>query len=854
MVDAIVSLAIEKLGAFIAQEVNILLEVKDNLRWLKDELRYLQSSVRSAESRLEEEQIRNWVEDVRDVANDAIKILSDFSAHQEEYAAPKRGILDRVRGCVCVCNREVMLYDIGKEIESLKRRIEVIKNRRNEYRIDNILATPNKQQKERTLLRITAINNQVEVVGFEDDFKILKAELDSKDLALKVISIHGMGGLGKTSLATKLYNSSELRNFDTRAKVCVSNEYNIKDVLKRLVTSFMGAEYEQKLSTMDEYHLLQHLPELLQSRGRYLVLIDDIWDIKVWDQIKTAFPNQKNGSRIIITTRNKTVAKTVDDKCFVHQLRFLTEDESWELFCKRAKPTTQNMEKLGKEMVGKCRGLPLAIVVLSGLLLHNMSYEYWSKVKEHIWRHLKDDDLSPQIGEILSLSYNDLSPQMKDCFLYLARYPEDHVIDPDELKHLWIAEEFISEAEESEGVIMEDLAEDCLKELINRNLLQVNDLRWNGEVKSCRVHDLVRDLAIKKAKEHKLLVVLESGKHHPEHIHLLEGQPRHVIYNEIGEYLKLVERRFDALLVRSLAVVNYLSGKYELKEMKLVCARFKNLKVLDMTSVHSEVIPEEIGDLVHLKYLGLMGHIEIPASIGKLKKLQTLHGRRNTYYTVPREICELHELRHLHIKIRGSLNIGTHQTKLQTLGRISCKEWMKIDTVNLTNLHTLCMYGDRYQSNSYTLESVANLTSLQTFTLWINVEIPTLKPLSSCNRLKSVDLSGILKDPSELRHLPDSITDLSLRESKFTEDPMPTLGSLSNLTALRLDNVYRGNKMVCRPNAFPCLEILKLLFFSNLEELEAGDGAFPSLRQFQTVDCIKLKNIPVQLAECLQNS
>ncbi|XP_074333580.1 disease resistance protein RPP13-like isoform X2 [Apium graveolens] len=839
MVDAIVSLAIEKLGAFIAQEVNILLEVKDDLRWLKDELRYLQSSVRSAESRLEEEQIRNWVEDVRDVANDAIKILSDFSAHQEEYAAPKQGILDRVRACFCLIKEEATLYDIGKEIDSLKKRIELIKNRRNDYRIDNILATPNKQQKERTLLRITAINNQVEVVGFEDDFKTLMGELNSEDLSLKVISIHGMGGLGKTSLATKLYNSSELRNFDTRAKVCVSNEYNIKDVLKRIVTSFMGAEYEQKLSTMDEYHLLQHLPELLQSRGRYLVLIDDIWDIKVWDQIKIAFPNQKNGSRIIITTRNKKVAEMADDKCFVHQLRFLTEDESWELFCKRAKPTTQNMEKLGKEMVGKCRGLPLAIVVLSGLLLHYMSYDYWSKVKEHIWRHLKDGG-SFQIEEILSLSYNDLSPQMKDCFLYLARYPEDHVIDPDELKRLWIAEEFISEAEEGEGVIMEDMAENCLNELINRNLLQVNKLRWSGQVESCRVHDLVRDLAIKKAKEHKLLVVLDSGKHHPELIYLLEGQPRHAIYNEIGEYF---------------------GAKLELKEMKLVCSKFKNLKILDMDRVHLERIPEEIGDLVHLKYLGLMGPeiysvdpIEIPASIGKLKKLQTLHGRRTTDYTVPKEICELHELRHLHIRIRGSLNIGTHQTKLQTLDRIECKEWMKIDTVNLTNLHTLCIYeeGQIEEGYNYTLESVANLKTLQTLALWFEY-IPTLKPLSSCNRLKSVSLLNTLKDPSELRHLPDSITDLSLIGSELREDPMPTLGSLLNLTALELGPyVYMGNKMVCSENGFPSLQILILEELKELEELEVGDGAFPSLKQFQTRKCPELKKIPVQLAECLR--
>ncbi|XP_074333959.1 putative disease resistance RPP13-like protein 3 [Apium graveolens] len=359
---------------------------------------------------------------------------------------------------------------------------------------------------------------------------------------------------------------------------------------------------------MDEHDLLQYLPKLLQDRGCYLALIDDIWDIKAWNQMKIAFPNQKNSSRIIITTRNKKVAEMANDKCFVHQLRFLTEHESWELFCKGAEPTTPDMEKLGKAMVGKCRGLPLAIVVLSGLLLHNRSYDYWSKVKQHIWRHLKDGK-SFQIEEIVSLSFNDLSPKMRDCFLYLARYPEDHEINSDQLMLLWIAEEFITEAEEGEGVIMEDMAENCLKELINRNLLQVNKLLWNGQVESCRVHDLVRDLAIKKAKEHKLLVVLESGKHHPELIYLLEGQPRHVIYNEIGEYLKLVEHRFDALRLHSLGVVNFLSGKDELKEMKLAFARFKNLKVLDMTSVYSDRIPEEIGDLIHLKYLALVGGV-----------------------------------------------------------------------------------------------------------------------------------------------------------------------------------------------------------------------------------------------------
>ncbi|WOH08495.1 hypothetical protein DCAR_0727936 [Daucus carota subsp. sativus] len=202
MADGTVAFALERIRDFLTQQVNIRIGVKDGVRWLKDELGYLQPA------------------------------------------------------------RESVLCGIGKDIEILKKRITVIKKRRNEY----------------------------------------------------VISIHGMGGLGKTSLATKLYNSNELSHFDTRAKVCVSMDYNIKDVLKRLIKSFMGLEHEKELSKMDEQDLLQHTRKLLQGQGRYIAVIDDIWDIKAWEVIKIAFPNDENGSRIIITTRNKKVAETVDDK------------------------------------------------------------------------------------------------------------------------------------------------------------------------------------------------------------------------------------------------------------------------------------------------------------------------------------------------------------------------------------------------------------------------------------------------------------------------------------------------------------------------------------------------------------
>ncbi|KAL1807125.1 hypothetical protein ACET3Z_030193 [Daucus carota] len=762
MADAVISFAVENLGDFLVHQVNIRIGVRDDIRWLKEELGFLQASVKRVESRQEDE-IRLWLSTVRDVANDAVDILRRFQDGQASLEQGQ-GHIDRFLNCICICKKEAHFYDIGNNIESLKKRIGVIKERRVEYGIDNILAGPDMKQKERTLIRTSAIDKHVDVVGFKEDIDKLMEELNSQDPALKIISIHGMGGLGKTSLATKLYNSHELKIFGTRAKVCVSNDYNIKDVLKRIIMSFKGPEEDQLISNMDEHRLLHYLSELLKEQGCYLALIDDIWDINAWNQIKIAFPNQDNGSRIIITTRNKKVAETVDIKNgLAYQLRLLREEESWELFCKTAEPT-QNLEKLGREMVGKCRGLPLAIVILGGLLLHNKSYGYWS-----------------------------------------------------EIDYLWL----------------------------------------NGKVGRCRVHDLVRDLAIKKAKEQKLLVIFYSSKHQPNLIHLLEGQRRHVIYDGIGdEYLKLLEqRRFDALYLHSLLRGGY-RVKVELIEMKLMFTRFKNLKVLDMSSLKSERIPEEIGELVLLKFLGLMGcdskTVAVPASIGKLKRLHSLWGVLGVSYIVPREIWELPELRHLcyiSIKIVGKLNVGSHQTKLHSLLGVEFMEWVKIDTVNFTNLRTLSIIGN--EEGDYSLESIAKLINLQTFRVLMHPgpghAIPTMKSLSSLNRLKSVYLLGTIKDQSELLFFPHSVTDLTLSYSFFKEDPMPSLGNLPNLTALELDTrVYDGNKMVCSENAFPSLQILRLRRFINLKKLQVEDGALPCLKSFQALDCKRLK-IPVQL-------
>lgn len=297
MADAVVSFTIEKLNEFVTKQVSIRAGVKDGIELLKDELGDL-IFVRAAEAHQDKELIRRWTDSVRDFANQAVVILERFSVQQEGHAAAEQGgVLDRMRRFICICNKEVNLYDIGKEIEALKQKIIVIKRKRDDYHITDIIMAPH--QRKRTVLRSASFDHEKDVVGFEDDVQTLLAQLGNKDLSLGFISIHGMGGLGKSTLASKLYHSSELSHFKRRAWVCVSEDYDIRLVLRKIINAFNGHQPDL-LNNMEDLELLRrHLRKMLQDGDHYLVVIDDVWDVKVWNQIKNAFPD-KNGSRVII--------------------------------------------------------------------------------------------------------------------------------------------------------------------------------------------------------------------------------------------------------------------------------------------------------------------------------------------------------------------------------------------------------------------------------------------------------------------------------------------------------------------------------------------------------------------------
>ncbi|KAF3616735.1 putative disease resistance protein RPP13-like [Capsicum annuum] len=492
MADAFVSFAVQKLGDFLIQEVNLRLGLREDVQWLRNELLFMQSFIKHAEENPSRDQrVQQWVFEINSVANDAVAILETYSFG----ASDVDGFASRLKACTCICTKETKFYKVGKEIQSLKQRIMDISRKRETYGITDINNAPTRPNNQsamvRTLRRTTSyVDDQDRLfVGFREVVEILLAELLKEEPRRSVISIFGMGGLGKTTLARNLYtNPNIVSSFPTRAWICVSQEYNTMDLLRNIIKSIQRRTKENidLLEKMTETDLESYLRDLLKE-DKYLVVVDDVWRREAWESLKRAFPDSKSGSRVIITTRKEDVAERADNKGFVHKLRYLSQEESWDLFCKKlldVQAMVSAMERLAKDMVDKCGGLPLAIVVLSGLLSHKKGLEEWKKVKTQLWQNIKDDSL--EISFLLSLSYNDLPTALKQCFLSFGMFPEDYVIYAENIIWMWMAEGFIPRGEER----MEDVGEGFLNELIR---LKLDTIRCLYHLKFLRlkgIHEL----------------------------------------------------------------------------------------------------------------------------------------------------------------------------------------------------------------------------------------------------------------------------------------------------------------------------------------------------------------------------
>ncbi|KAL2515612.1 Disease resistance protein RPP13 [Forsythia ovata] len=309
------------------------------------------------------------------------------------------------------------------------------------------------------------------MVGLDDDIKKIKDRLTGGSSNLETLSVVGMGGIGKTTLTRKVFDDGfSVYHFHIRAWVTVSQEYNERELLLELLDSMKKPT--DKLREKSFEQLAEYLYKTLKGT-RYLIVLDDMWDTKVWDKVKRSFPNDKNGSRIMVTTRLENVGGYANSCSTPHHMRFLNEGESWNLFCenvfgKDGCPT--ELKQIGKKIVQNCQGLPLAIVVIAGLLSKaTKTQHYWTYIGENLSSVIASND--DNCSKILSLSYKHLPHHLKGCFLYIGIFPEDSNICVSKLVKLWVGERLLKPVRSKR---LEDVAREYLLELVDRNLILVH--------------------------------------------------------------------------------------------------------------------------------------------------------------------------------------------------------------------------------------------------------------------------------------------------------------------------------------------------------------------------------------------
>ncbi|CDP19464.1 unnamed protein product [Coffea canephora] len=487
MADPVISFVIERTGDLLIQKLVFLKGVRRQVERLQYDLVRMRCFLKDGDQRQDEDaRIRNWVSEIRAAAYDAEDIIEIF-ASKVEFIKDKGLVTQLTHYPLKIVN----VYKIGKEIESLQMRINDIADSREKYGIKNLGEGTSTQGEElQRLRRSSPISEDTDIVGFEKITKSLVKELLKGDKNRRVVSIIGMGGAGKTTLAKKVYNHADVRaRFNCRVWVCVSSIYNHKETLRTIIKQLnpITNELLDMLEKMQEQDLEERLYKDLKDKC-YLVVLDDVWKEEAWDCLaRRAFPDVNTSSRVLLTSRNQDVAVHADALSKPHELKTLGQEDSWQLFLKKAFGHGANagcptdLEVIGRKIAGRCAGLPLAIMVIGGLLLGKKRLESeWEKVLDNFSAYLSRSQ--SDAGAILELSYADLPANPKFCFLYLGLFPEDSVISVRKLIHMWVAEGIMQKRDAKN--LEETAAYEVVERLCSRNMVQVVEMTVDEGLKA----------------------------------------------------------------------------------------------------------------------------------------------------------------------------------------------------------------------------------------------------------------------------------------------------------------------------------------------------------------------------------
>ncbi|CAI0425487.1 unnamed protein product [Linum tenue] len=651
---AIAGTVLEQLGSKVLQEAALLWGLGDDIKKLTCTLSSIQAVLLDAEEQShspQSHQLRLWLKELRQVVYDAEDLLDDFSIEvrrrQGKTTTASENISKEVQSFFSSSNQVAYSLKIAHGIQDIRAKLDEIAERRDMFHLE---VRP-VESMARKLREQTDSDVPEMVVGRKNDkkrvLKQLLLQLPSCEDIVSVVSIVGIGGLGKTTFAQLLYNDKRVESqFKVRAWVCVSDNFDVKLIIEKIIESCTG----KKPKDVEMGTLRKILHQTINGK-KCLIVLDDVWseDREKWSRLKGLLKGSAHGSRVVITTRMLKVAKLAATRGIEpYELKGLGESMSWSLFREIAyaggKVTSRRHEFIGREIVERCKGVPLAIKTVAGALFFKETESEWVAFNHKgMWEmNENENDIMPT----LKLSYDHLPTHLKHCFAYCSLFPKDYKINVNTLIHLWIAQGFIPSTDPSDRF---DVGLGYFKDLLWGSFFQETKYGGKRDTTHCKMHDLMHDLAVAVAGEESVVLAVSNSQDQQSFdsrlgaarhvsLDLLAWEESHMVFSSVAATNQL----------RTLIFMNKPSGmnipwpnsfsntslraldmsRFGMVMVSDTIHKLKHLKYFDLShNKRIKVLPEEIAELVNLEVLKLdfcWSLLRLPKGLGKLSCLSHL--------------------------------------------------------------------------------------------------------------------------------------------------------------------------------------------------------------------------------------
>ncbi|XP_050272994.1 putative disease resistance protein RGA3 [Quercus robur] len=864
LLSALVSSMVGNLNTSALKELGIAFGLRDELDNLESTLSTIQAVLQDAEEKQwKSKAISDWLRKLKEGAYDADDVLDEFATEALIQEAEKeKGVKSQVSSFFSLQNRLIFRIKMAHKLKNVRDRLESISMERSKFHLRE--GDINMEVFDIERRQTGSLVNESEIYGRDEEkeiiIQVLLTDVSGQD-NLAIYAVWGMGGLGKTTLAQLIYNDARVeKHYDMRIWVCVSDDFHVRKLVGAIIESIDGSPCN--LSELDS--LQQCLQGKLRGR-KFLLVLDDVWDEyhEEWNGLKDVLRCGSNGSKVIVTTRIEDVALMMNTLP-IHHIGCLSENDSWSLFTRcafgrgRLKERSE-LESIGKEIVKKCGGVPLAIKTLGSLMSLKSTESEWLSVKEsQIWELPEGEN---SILSALRLSYHYLAPHLRQCFAFCCVFPKDHKLNRDKLIQLWMANGFIPFKESLEP---HDVGIIIFNELVRRSFFQ--DVVEDSPINIiCKMHDLMHDLAQSIMKLE--CVVVEPGK-----LVKVQKMTRHLYFTR-GTSCD-VEVCKGRSLRSCIALSTYYNLEY--KSPQSIFLKQKYLRVCDLTRQPSENAARSITSLKHLRYLDMSSSYfkVLPESITCLLNLQTLKlDYCQSLHKLPNGMRHMKNLIYLGLSGCGSLTCmpeGMGQlTRLQSLsifivGKENGYQISELKGLHLRNelsIKELDNVRNFAEAKNANLIGKQNLHSLSL--VWQNKSqcpVPeqvedVLDGLQPHSNLKVLHIHNYLgsKFPTWMQDLLlRDLVEISLMKCERCEHlpPLDKLSFLKVLVISGMDSVkYLGNELHGdSASSFPSLEKLHLENMANLEEWRTMDGRenFPRLSTLTFRGCPKLVKMPIR--------